>query len=299
VIRAVLLALSASFFTATSSVCQRLGARQAEEGRSGFDPEILLRLIRRPIWLLGILSMIAGFVLQVAALHYAGLAVVQPVLAFELVLVFAYMRIIGKRSVKRRDWFAVASMTAGLGVFLYSASPTNGHPGASASSWWWAGLGVGVAVLIAIAIAYDWGSHRQTSQTRRAVALGVATGISWGFVAAVIRELSSRLDHGLGAVFTNWSPYVLIGTGVMAMVLESNAVSAGSLAASQPGFTITDPLVATLLGIVIFDERIRLGAIELFGELSAAVLVIVGAVVLSHSPIVSLTTRSEPEPSST
>src|SRR5580692_7742070 len=131
-IRAVLLALGASFFTATSSVCQRLGARQSE-GKTGFDPEILLRLIRRPIWLLGILSMIAGFVLQVAALHYAGLAVVQPVLAFELVLVFGYMRILGKRSVARRDWFAVVSMAAGLGLFIYSASPTTGRNGAAAS----------------------------------------------------------------------------------------------------------------------------------------------------------------------
>lgn len=294
-IRAVLLALSASFFTATSSVCQRLGARQAET-RSGFDAEILLRLIRRPVWLLGILSMIMGFVLQVVALHYGGLAVVQPVLAFELILVFAYMRIIGRRAVARRDWIAAASMTAGLGLFLYSASPTNGRQGAHASSWWLAGLGVAAAVIVAIAVAYDWGAHRQTSQTRRAAALGVATGASWGFVAAVIREFSSRVDHGFGAVFSNWSPYVLMATGIMAMVLESNAVSAGSLAASQPGFTITDPVVATLLGILIFDERIRLGSVELLGEVTAAVLVIVGAVVLSHSPIVAIATPTERKP---
>jgi drug/metabolite transporter (DMT)-like permease len=255
-----------------------------------------VRLIRQPIWLLGILSMIVGFVLQVTALRYGGLAIVQPVLAFELILVFAYMSILGTRRVARRDWFAAASMTAGLGLFIYSASPTNGREGATASSWWFAGLGVGAAVIVAIAVAYDWGGHRQTSQTRRAAALGVATGATWGFVAAVIREFGARLDHGLGALFTNWSPYVLIATGVIAMVLESNAVSAGSLAASQPGFTITDPLVATLLGIVIFDERIRLGAIELCGELVAAVLVIVGAAVLSHSPIVAPATRSEPEP---
>jgi drug/metabolite transporter (DMT)-like permease len=292
VIRAVLLALSASFFTATSSVCQRLGAKDAESG-SGFDAEIILRLIRRPIWLLGILSMIVGFVLQVAALHFGGLAIVQPVISFELILVFAAMRVLGKRSVARRDWFAAASMSAGLGLFLYAASPTNGREGASASSWWYAGLGVGAAVLVAIAIAYDWGGHRRTSRTRRAAALGVATGASWGFAAAIIREFGSRLDHGVGAVFTNWSPYVLIGVGIIAMILESNAVSVGSLAASQPGFTITDPLVATLLGIVIFAERIRLDALDLSGELAASVLLIVGVVVLSHSPIVAAPTQTE------
>jgi drug/metabolite transporter (DMT)-like permease len=252
-------------------------------------------MIRQPIWLLGVLSMIAGFVLQVAALRFGGLAIVQPVLAFELILVFAYMRVVGGRAVARRDWFAAAAMTAGLGLFIYSASPTNGHESARASSWWLAGLGVGASVIVAVAVAYDWGGHRRTSPTRRAAALGIATGASWGFVAAVIREFGARLDQGLGALFTNWSPYVLIGTGIIAMVLESNAVSAGSLAASQPGFTITDPLVATLLGIVIFGERIDLGTIELCGEAAAAVLVIVGAVVLSHSPIVAPATQPEPE----
>ena len=44
---AILLALAASFCTATSSVCQRLGAKHA--GSSGFDIYLLFRLVRQPI----------------------------------------------------------------------------------------------------------------------------------------------------------------------------------------------------------------------------------------------------------
>ncbi|MGC2484716.1 MAG: DMT family transporter [Acidimicrobiales bacterium] len=287
-LEAVLLALGASLFTAASSVCQRLGAKETEHG-AAFSVEILLRLIRRPVWLLGIASMISGFILQIVALHFGGLAIVQPILSFELVLVFAYLRIVGKRSVRRRDWFAALSMVAGLALFIYSASPTNGHDGAPALSWWLAGSGVGVVVAIAIAVAYFGSGHRQTSSSRRAAALGVATGVTWGFVASVIREFGSRLDHGLAATFTNWSPYVLVAVGLIAMVLESNAVSAGSLAASQPGFTIADPIVATILGIVFFDERIRLAPIDVSVEVTAALLAVVGAIMLSHSPIVATT----------
>lgn len=288
VLEAALLALGASLFTAASSVCQRLGAKETEHG-AAFSVEILLRLIRRPVWLLGIASMISGFILQIVALHFGGLAIVQPILSFELVLVFAYLRIVGKRSVRRRDWFAALSMVAGLALFIYSASPTNGHDGAPALSWWLAGSGVGVVVAIAIAVAYFGSGHRQTSSSRRAAALGVATGVTWGFVASVIREFGSRLDHGLAATFTNWSPYVLVAVGLIAMVLESNAVSAGSLAASQPGFTIADPIVATILGIVFFDERIRLAPIDVSVEVTAALLAVVGAIMLSHSPIVATT----------
>jgi drug/metabolite transporter (DMT)-like permease len=288
VLEAALLALGASLFTATSSICQKLGAKETEHG-TGFSVEILLRLIRRPIWLLGIASMIAGFVLQIIALHYGGLAIVQPVLACELVVVFAYLRIVGKRAVRRRDWFAAVSMVAGLALFIYSASPTNGRDGASALSWWLAGSGVGIVVAIAITVAYFRSNHRHTSSSRRAAALGVATGVTWGFVASVIREFGSRLDHGLAATFTNWSPYVLIAVGIIAMVLESNAVSAGSLAASQPGFTIADPITATILGIVFFDERIRVAPFNLSIEVIAALLAAIGAIVLSHSPIVATT----------
>jgi drug/metabolite transporter (DMT)-like permease len=288
VLEAALLALSASLFTATSSICQRLGAKETEHG-TGFSVEILLRLIRRPIWLLGIASMIAGFVLQIIALHYGGLAIVQPVLACELVLVFAYLRIVGKRAVRRRDWFAAVSMVTGLGLFIYSASPTNGRDSASALSWWLAGSCVAGVVAIAIAVAYVRSGQRHTSSSRRAAALGVATGVTWGFLASVIREFGSRLDHGLAATFTNWSPYVLIAVGIIAMVLESNAVSAGSLAASQPGFTMADPIVATILGIVFFDERIRVAPFNLSMEVIAALLAAIGAIVLSHSPIVATT----------
>ena len=46
----ILLALAASFCTATASVCQRTGARSSEV--TGFDVWLVFRLARRPVWLL-------------------------------------------------------------------------------------------------------------------------------------------------------------------------------------------------------------------------------------------------------
>jgi hypothetical protein len=119
--------------------------------------------------------------------------------------------------------------------------------------------------------------------TRRAAILGVATGIGWGFVAAVIKELSSHLGDGTGAIFSNWSPYVLIVAGAASMILASHAMAAGPLAASQPGFTIMDPLAASLLGVFLFGEHIRTGAWDLAGEALALAVVVAGAVILSRS----------------
>ncbi|MGH3124958.1 MAG: hypothetical protein ACRDND_28585, partial [Streptosporangiaceae bacterium] len=117
------------------------------------------------------------------------------------------------------------------------------------------------------------GRRPGASRGRRAAVLGAATGISWGFMAAVIKELSAHLGGGPGAVFSTWSLYVLI--------------AAGPLAASQPGFTILDPLAASLLGVFLFGEHIRTDAAALAGEALALAVVIAGAAALSRSSLIA------------
>jgi drug/metabolite transporter (DMT)-like permease len=285
---AIVLAVVASLCTATASVCQRIGARSSET--AGFDVWLVFRLARRPVWLLGVASMILGFVLQLTALHFGALALVQPILALELLFVFGYMAVAGSRrvKVKRRDWLAAAAMSAGIGMFLWVAAPSGGRLHAPGSLWLLAGLATLGVVLAALAVAFRLG-HRPGAGapgSRRAAVLGAATGISWGFVAAVIKELSSHLGEGPGAIFSSWSPYVLVAVGAATMLLASHALAAGPLAASQPGFTILDPLSASLLGVFLFGEHIRTGVIDLVGEALALAIIFAGASVLSHSCLI-------------
>src|ERR1700723_3607167 len=127
--KAILLALAASFCTATASVCQRRGAKSSEV--TGFDVWLVFRLARRPAWLMGMASMILGFVFQISALRFGPLALVQPILVLELLFVFAYMAVIRRRArasvkVRRRDWLAAGAMSTGVGLFLRLASPSGG-----------------------------------------------------------------------------------------------------------------------------------------------------------------------------
>jgi len=284
--KAILLAIAASLCTATASVCQRLGARSNET--TGFDVWLVFRLARRPVWLLGVASMILGFAFQLSALHYGELALVQPILALELLFVFGYLAVVGSRQVKvkRRDWLAAAAMSAGIGLFLFLASPSGGRLYAPGSSWWLAGLVIFGVVLLALTVALGPDNGPGASRARRAAVLGAASGISWGFVAAVIKELSSHLSDGLGAILSSWSLYVLIAVGAATMLLASHALAAGPLAASQPGFTILDPLAASLLGVFLFGEHIRTGVLDLAGEALALAVVMAGATALSHSCLI-------------
>jgi hypothetical protein len=294
--KAILLALAASVCTATSSVCQRKGAMTTPA--RGFDPWLVFRLARRPVWLLGVGSMIAGFLLQLAALRFGALALVQPILAAELLLVFGYLAMAGsgRVPVRRRDWVSAAAMSAGIGLFLFLASPSGGRVHATGPAWLVAGLATAGAVLVALAVAGATGKRPGTSRSRRAAALGAATGISWGLVAAIIKELSSQLGSGIGAVFSAWPVYALLAVGAATMLLASNALAAGPLAASQPGFTVLDPLSASLLGVFLFGEHVRTSAADLAGEVTALAIVIAGATALSRSCLIRETGEDPSRP---
>ena len=283
--KAILLAVAASFCTATASLCQRKGAMSTQT--AGFDIRLLFRLARQPVWLLGIASMILGFIFQLTALRSGDLALVQPILAAELLFVFGYLAVAGSRQVSCRDWLAAGAMSAGIGVFIRLASPSGGRLHAPGFSWLLAGLVTVGVVLAALAVAAGLGRHPGASRGRRVGVLGAATGISWGFMAAVIKELSSHLGHGLGAVVTTWSLYVLLIAGAATMLLASHALAAGPLAAAQPGFTILDPLSASLLGVFLFGEHIRTGGWDLAGEALALAAVIAGAAALSRSSLIA------------
>ena len=281
--KAVLLALAASLCTATASVCQRAGARYTGPATGGFDARLIVRLARQPTWLLGIAAMIGGFVFQLTALHFGELGLVQPILAAELLFVFGYLAVAGSRQPNLRDWLAVAGMSTGIGVFLRLAAPSGGRLHAPGSSWLLAGLFTGGVVLAALAVAFGLRGRRGTSRSRRTAVLGSATGISWGFMAAVIKELSSHLSDGIEALVTSWSLYLLLAAGAATMLLAAHALASGPLAASQPGFTIVDPLTASLLGVFLFGEHIRTGAGALAGEALALAVVVAGAATLSRS----------------
>lgn len=283
---AILLSLAASLCTAASSVCQRAGAQHLERDRGprprGFDAWLVFRLARQPAWLLGFGCMIAGFAFQVSALHFGPLALVQPILTVELLFVFGYLALRGRaggvnRGVRWREWAAVVAMSAGISAFLRAAAPSGGREHAPASLWWLSGLATLAAVSLAVAASVGG------TPPRRATCLGIATGIAWGFVAAVIKELSSHVSGGPGAIFTSWSVYVLAAVGAVTMLLTSHAMAAGPLAASQPGFTIGDPVTAILLGVFLFAERLATSPAALAAEVLGLIAGAIGVRILSGS----------------
>jgi drug/metabolite transporter (DMT)-like permease len=294
-LEAVILALAASVFTAIASVAQRRAAALAP-GQLSFRWHLVGYLLHRPVWFLGIACMILGFVLQVDALRVGTLSLVQPLIATELVIVFAIIAVHHRQRVHGRDWLSALGIVVGLGSFLALARPSSGHSDASSSAWALAsGSTLALAGVLTALALLPTRRGLVPSAGRKAGLLGAAAAVGFGFVAAVIKELGTHLSQGPYGVLANWSPYVLLLSGAAAMFLASNAFQAGSLAASQPGLTVVDPLVASALGVGLFGERLNLQPWAVVGEVLALTIVVGSVILLSRSPLVREERPADPE----
>jgi drug/metabolite transporter (DMT)-like permease len=276
----IVLVLAAAAVGALGLVLLRK-ATEAEPERPQFSLKLLWVLIcRRPVWAAGIVTLAAGFVLQVIALANGPVSRVQLVIVMELPFCLILSRLILGGRLRAREWSALAAMTLGVAVVLFTLSPTGGDPESANLLTWLLGLGVTTAVIAGVLVA-----GRCTRRPAVSTALaGIAAGVASGLIAALVKAVAAVLDGGFLAMLATWQTWVLLIVGGGGFFLLQNALQAGRLVASQPGITLANPLVAGVWGVGLFHEQVRTGPWLLGAGLGAALLA-AGAVLLSSSPL--------------
>lgn len=270
------LAALAALANATASVLQRKAAGKEPDVKS-LRPSMFLDLLRRRVWLGGILAVIAGFLLQAAALSTGSIVAVQPILGFELplTLLLAWPMLQGRLG--NRELLAAVAMAVGLAILLISAAPEPGGHVPSLGGW----LVGGFASAAVIGGCFLAGVRSEGA--RRAALLGVATGCTFGLTAAFMQVATHAFSRGFVSGLLAWETYATVTAGVLAMYFLQNALQAGRLAAAQPGITISDPVLAGIWGVVLFHDRIRTGP-WLAGEILGPLVIVAGMVLLLRSP---------------
>ncbi len=79
----------------------------------------------------------------------------------------------------------------------------------------------------------------------------------------------------------------MVASGALGMFLVQSALNAGQLIAAQPGFTLSDPIISILWGVLAFHERVHRGPIRLLMAALSAVLLAAAVVVMTRSPLLS------------
>ena len=200
---AVGLALLSSFFFALAAALQQREAATLSDDQAG-SIKMLLVLLKRPLWLGGVAADAGGFISVAAALAVGRLVVVQPLIV--TVLLFALplsSRLTGRR-VRRVDWWWAVALTVSLALIVVIGDATNGNDTAPTRDWLLAAAVAAVPVAIALALA------GRRSGAARALLLGIAAGIMFGFNDALITTVTKNLDLGVLGVLKTWPVYVLV-----------------------------------------------------------------------------------------
>lgn len=248
----VLLALaSAASFGASVALQHREAA--AAPASHALRARLVIRLARRPVWLAGIAASGAGFLLQAAALRHGSLVVVQPLLTSALVFALAFVAFSTRRALSRQEWIAVTAVVAGVaGVLALVGRQPSTAASASVTRW------VMSSAIVAAGTALAARSSRAPYPRRRAVALGVAAGAANGYVAVLTKAVAAEAAGGIAAALHGWPVWALAAAAPPAVVLVQSVYQAGHLRLSLPVIAVLEPLVAVLLGVVLFREHVSL-----------------------------------------
>lgn len=271
----IVLALVAALLFALGTVLQqRAGLEAPAEGSSA---GLLLKMVRRPVWLAGIVADAFGFIAQAAALGIGRLAVVQPLLVSSVVFALPLgARLTGQR-VRRADIGAALLVVAALIAFLTIADPSGGRDDAPVGEW----LVAGGACLVACAVLVLL--SRRGSTPRRAAMLGIATGILFALSAALTKVVVDQLGEGVLEIFVNWHLYALIVVGYASMTLNQLALNTGALAPAVATSMAFDPITSVVLGVTLLDESLHTTPLQLVGTGAALAAALVGMAILARS----------------
>jgi len=290
---ATLLSVATAFFYALSNVLEMLEAEQVPDEYS-LRAGLLGKLIKRPRWLLGLLSDVFGWLCQAAALGLAAVVFVEPILATGILMTLFLGAAMTRRPVQRTDWLAAAVLSAGLALFLYEVSPTGGREVGAVDRWLVAGPIACGAMVICIS------AGRATNGPPRAAFLGVAAGISFGIAAVLTKTLMHYFGDGAFAWVNHWEPYALAFFAIGGVIIAQSALQTGALGAAVGASEAMAPVSAAILGLVLLGEEVAAqSAWEIVAVAFSLGAVVWGIAMLAHAGerMVGVPTGSAPAPS--
>jgi drug/metabolite transporter (DMT)-like permease len=264
---ATALSLATALFYAISNVLELLEAEKVPD-EFAMRPALVLRLMKQPRWLLGLLSDFGGYICHAAALGLATVVFVEPILATGILMSLFIGSAFVHRPVRRSDWIAAGVLSGGLALFLYEVSPTGGSQIARTREWLIAGPSAIAAILVCMALG------RATRGRPRAAFLGVAAGIAFGVAALLTKALVHYLGAGIFAWVPHWEPYALAVAAIGGVIVAQSALQTGALGAAVGAIEAMSVISGSLFGLFLLNERVGAhGVLEI-----SAVVVSIGAI---------------------
>lgn len=273
-------ALAGAVVVNLGMVVQALEAREVPP-RLALRPTLLLRLARRPRWLLGTVVGYLGFPLHVLALLEAPLVVVEPVHAAGLLVPLAAGAFALGERVERRHLAAVAALALGLGLLTRCAPD-----GRDAPITPWALVAATAAVAAVAAVPYVLPAPR-----RHGVPLILCSGLGFAATNLAAKGFSDRLAASAYPLAAAWLAAAAV-LGTSAMLLQMTAFQHHRAIDVVPVAFAVPTFVPVLLAPLVLEEHWGRGLALRVGFAAGTALVVAASVMLARArPVLRVAER--------
>ncbi len=282
---AVAISLACALFLAVGFVVQQHAAAQ-EPPSERLSPKLLVKLAQRPLWLGGVGAMVIGQLLGAVALGRADIALVEPLMAMNLLFALPLSAVWHRMHLGPREWAGAVLLLLGLVGFIVAGNP---HGGTTTRLPWpnWVMAGGSIILVSAVLVSIS----RRFTTDLQATLLASAAGALYGLQDALTQRTMVGFSHGVVAELASWPVFSLLAVAIVAMLLGQSAFEEAPLAASLPAITVLEPITGIAFGVGVYREHLSLSPPRLAFELAGLVAMVVGVILVARSPIVTGGTR--------
>ena len=269
----IALAGAASTLYSLGIAVQALDARDAEHEHT-LRISLLRHLVTRASWLFGTGMTALGWPLQILALAFAPLVVVQPALASGLlVLLLVGERLLGERP-GRRELLSVGAIVAGVaGIAALAPGHTTHHVH---------GIGLVIVLTVLGAAAFvPFVVHLAGREIANATMIGAGLAFAWsGLVNQFVADAAQN-DHWGTAL--SWAASAA-AAALVGLTCEMSALQRRPAILVAPVVFVVQTLVPVLLAPLVVHASFLDSPLDGVPLLGCLLVLLAGATVIARSP---------------
>jgi drug/metabolite transporter (DMT)-like permease len=281
-----LLALVAALISGVGDVIRQRSAQEITDEEVG-HVELLRMSFADARWWLGAGAAVASAALQAVALGLGSVVLVQALQVTALLFALPVYAWITKQGLTRRQWGWAILLAVAVAVFVAVGEPAAGCQRASLQTWAVVAVVIGPAMVFCVLGARIW------SGPVAAVLLAAVSASSWALFAVFTKAIVDVIDGGPWALLRTPELYGWLLVAVLGTVFQQSSFRASSLTASLPTMTVTEPVVASLLGVTVLGETLGASGPELMALAVAVATVIVATAALARGEAASMAAGDE------
>jgi drug/metabolite transporter (DMT)-like permease len=261
-------ALGAALVFGVASILQAAAAAGTVSG-SGVDPRLLVRLSRRPGFLVALALNLVGFGLHLYALRALPLFLAQAAIAGNVAVTAVLAVVVLRVRLGAAGCAGVGAVCLGLALITGAAGPAGQDRGS---------MVVRAFVLVAVvAVAAAGVLADRVAGASGVVLLGLTAGLGFGLVSVAARLLPTL---AVGAVLADAATYALVAAGAVAFLLYVTALQRGPVTTVISAMVLTQTVAPAVIGVVLLGDRVRPGGFPL--ALAGTVLALAGTIALAR-----------------